>query len=83
MIREFTDNLVQNAIRYNSAGGNVWVSVHGDEDTCLVVRDDGLGIPKKDQERVFERFYRVDKNYSNISNDISLSFPVASYWSSV
>lgn len=57
-LRELLSNLVDNAIRYNSAGGNVEVTVESGPPS-LVVRDDGPGIPADQKERVFERFYRV------------------------
>ena len=51
--------------RYNNEGGTVNVTVHklGGK-TVLTVEDNGIGIPKDQQERVFERFYRVDKSRS-------------------
>ena len=58
-------NLVINAIHYTDVGGHVWVSVRDDgENAVLTVRDDGIGIPEQDQDRIFERFYRVDKSHS-------------------
>lgn len=55
-------NLVDNAVKYTEAGGTVRLScsTNGDE-VELVVTDTGLGIPERDLERVFERFYRVDR----------------------
>ncbi len=64
-IKELIENLVQNGIRYNNAGGYVRVSVrHEDGHAVLSVRDNGIGIAKEKQSRVFERFYRVDKSRS-------------------
>jgi len=55
-------NLCENAIRYNKENGDVYLRVRGDEKkVCLIVEDTGIGIAKKDHERIFERFYRVDK----------------------
>ncbi len=58
-------NLVDNAIKYNRENGSVSVEVKNAEKTATVsVCDTGIGIPKEFQERVFERFYRVDKSHS-------------------
>ncbi len=53
-------NLVANAIQYNRPGGTVVVTVTGGWPVVLEVADTGIGIPKADMDRVFERFYRVD-----------------------
>ena len=58
-------NLCENAIKYNRPGGFVNVSVEKNADgTVLTVEDNGIGIPAEQQERIFERFYRVDKSHS-------------------
>ena len=58
-------NLCDNAIKYNKDEGTVFVSVKSNaENIVLSVRDTGIGIPKEQQERIFERFYRVDKSHS-------------------
>ncbi len=58
-------NLCDNAIKYNKGGGTVFVNVKNNaENIVLSVRDTGIGIPKEQQERIFERFYRVDKSHS-------------------
>lgn len=61
-ISQLVDNLIDNAIKYTPRGGKIKVSLirHG-EDTRLVVSDTGIGIDPKYHDRVFERFYRVDK----------------------
>ncbi len=58
-------NLLDNAVKYTPKGGSITVSATdvGDE-IHVTVKDTGLGIPKEDLDRVFERFYRVDKNRS-------------------
>ena len=62
-LRQILDNLVDNAIKYTPEGGNVRVSCRLDDDdrVALEVSDSGVGIPRDDLPRVFERFYRVDK----------------------
>ena len=58
-------NLCDNAVKYNRAGGSVTVTVADLPDhAALTVADTGIGIPPEDQERIFERFYRVDKSHS-------------------
>jgi two-component system phosphate regulon sensor histidine kinase PhoR len=58
-------NLCDNAIKYNRHGGSVAVTVtQNTHHTVLRVKDTGIGIPEEDRERIFERFYRVDKSRS-------------------
>ena len=58
-------NLCDNAIKYNRPGGSVALNLSlGEKEIELSVADTGIGIPAEDQERVFERFYRVDKSHS-------------------
>ncbi len=65
VIREMIFNLCDNGIKYNVDGGNVTVNVIDNVDCAkVVVSDSGIGIPKADRQRVFERFYRVDKSHS-------------------
>jgi two-component system phosphate regulon sensor histidine kinase PhoR len=56
------DNLVDNAVKYTPSGGRVAIrwSMTG-EQVCIDIEDTGVGIPERDQPRLFERFYRVDK----------------------
>jgi two-component system phosphate regulon sensor histidine kinase PhoR len=62
---EIVYNLCENAIKYNKKGGSVTVTVRSEAGRCvLTVKDTGIGIPKGEQERIFERFYRVDKSHS-------------------
>ena len=65
ILSEMVYNLCDNAIKYNKDGGRVTVRVSGTgESAVLSVADTGIGISKGQQERVFERFYRVDKSHS-------------------
>ncbi len=55
-------NLIENAIKYNNAGDEVRVYLFNrDNKCCIIVDDDGIGIPEEHYSRIFERFYRVDK----------------------
>ena len=79
-IKELIENLVQNGIRYNNAGGYVRVSVrHEDGYAVLSVRDNGIGIAKEKQSRVFERFYRVDKSRSRDSGGTGLGLALVKH----
>ena len=65
ILDEMIYNLCDNAIKYNKPFGEVEVNVAMIKDhPVLTVEDDGIGIPPEDQERIFERFYRVDKSHS-------------------
>lgn len=66
IVREMVFNLCDNAIKYNNPNGNVIIKVEQDDNkACFVeVIDTGIGIAPDQQERVFERFYRVDKSHS-------------------
>lgn len=71
------NNLISNAIRYTPRGGGVRVGVRRQGDYwALVVEDDGIGIAQSDQERIFERFYRVDKNRRSSSAGTGLGLSI-------
>lgn len=74
IVEEIVYNLCDNAVAYNRPGGSVTVTVSGTaEGARLTVRDTGAGIPREDQSRVFERFYRVDKSHSGGGTGLGLS----------
>ena len=79
MLRELIDNLVLNAIRYNNEGGRVWVSVTAEPEKILIVKDNGIGIPASEQERIFERFYRVDKSRSKATGGTGLGLAIVKH----
>ena len=73
-------NLCDNAIKYNRPGGSVTVSV-GQEDGCpwIAVADTGIGIPREHHERIFERFYRVDKSHSKAVGGTGLGLSIVKH----
>ena len=76
LLSELVYNLLDNAIRYNRANGTV--SVRTAERT-LTVRDTGIGIPKRSQSRIFERFYRVDKSRSKTTGGTGLGLAIVKH----
>lgn len=61
-LTQVLDNILSNAIKYSPSGGNVTVTLlHQGNKARISIADEGLGIPPESQERIFERFYRVDK----------------------
>jgi two-component system phosphate regulon sensor histidine kinase PhoR len=81
-LRTLVRNLLDNAVRYTDPGGHIHLSIRAepgiaDEDwIVLKVRDDGVGIPQADQQRVFERFYRVDKARSRETGGTGLGLSI-------
>ena len=79
-LEELCVNLCDNAIRYNKPGGKVIMSCGQSEGrSYLRVRDDGIGIPEEQQERVFERFYRVDKSRSKETGGTGLGLAIVKH----
>ena len=71
-------NLIENAIKYNNPDGWVHVSLNADHQNFFVtVEDNGIGIPKEAQNRIFERFYRVDKSHSREIGGSGLGLAIA------
>ena len=83
-IEELCINLCDNAIRYNKPGGKVILSCGMSEGRpYLRVKDDGIGIPEEQQERVFERFYRVDKSRSKETGGTGLGLAIVKHIASL
>lgn len=77
---EMIYNLCDNAIKYNVEGGRVDISVSGGKSGPIVtVRDTGIGIPAEYQDRVFERFFRVDKSRSKASGGTGLGLSIVKH----
>ncbi len=80
MLKELIENLAQNAIRYNNEGGKVLISVaKRDGRGTLTVQDNGIGIPASEQQRIFERFYRVDKSRSKATGGTGLGLAIVKH----
>ena len=65
LLTRLLQNLIDNGFKYGKEGGHVWVSLRREADEIqLTVRDDGIGIPKEQQEKIWQRFYQVDPSRS-------------------
>ena len=72
------DNIINNAIKYSPDGGKITVSMKTtDTQMILSISDEGLGIPKKDLPKIFDRFYRVDKARSRAQGGSGLGLAIA------
>jgi len=76
MLHEVIYNLCDNAIKYNVPGGSV--TIHA-ENNRLIVSDTGIGIPAEHKDRIFERFYRVDKSHSKASGGTGLGLSIVKH----
>lgn len=80
MMEELVFNLCDNAIRYNREDGRVEVSVwNRSGKVVLAVKDDGIGISREHQDRIFERFYRVDKGRSKSTGGTGLGLAIVKH----
>ena len=80
LIDELLFNLCSNAVRYNKRGGSVTIIVTTKQGRAyLAVEDTGIGIPKEHQQRVFERFYRVDKSRSKLTGGTGLGLAIVKH----
>ena len=80
LLYEIVYNLCDNAIKYNNPGGSVKVSIAQRSDEVLLsIQDTGIGIAPEDQEKVFERFYRVDKSHSKQSGGTGLGLSIVKH----
>ncbi len=80
LLIELVDNLCQNAIRYNVAGGSVDITICKKQNKAvLTVADTGIGIPADEQSRIFERFYRVDKSRSRETGGTGLGLAIVKH----
>ncbi|UZQ85151.1 ATP-binding protein [Thermoclostridium stercorarium] len=80
LIEELVYNLVENAINYNKNSGRVIVTVEKtNSGAVLKVEDTGIGIPKEHHQRIFERFYRVDKSHSKETGGTGLGLSIVKH----
>ena len=80
LLHSIVYNLCDNAIKYNRPGGKVEVQVEtSKQGPLLTVRDTGIGIPQEEQDRVFERFYRVDKSRSKAVGGTGLGLSIVKH----
>jgi signal transduction histidine kinase len=78
-LQQLFTNLIDNAIKYTPKG-SIRVTVEKDEETVLVkIKDTGIGIPKEEQEKIFKRFYRVDKSRSRETGGVGLGLGIAEW----
>ena len=79
-LRELLTNLIENGIKYNEPGGRVDVSVEpAGGKVTIRVSDTGIGIPEECQERIFERFYRVDKGRARKTGGTGLGLSIVKH----
>jgi signal transduction histidine kinase len=77
-LQQLFTNLVDNAIKFTPTGGHVDLSLKRDEGFARVsIRDTGIGIPQEESERIFERFYRVDKSRARESGGTGLGLSIS------
>jgi signal transduction histidine kinase len=78
-LQQLFTNLIDNAIKYTSEG-SIRITVEKDEENAVVqVVDTGIGIPREEQEKIFKRFYRVDKSRSKESGGVGLGLSIAEW----
>jgi two-component system, OmpR family, phosphate regulon sensor histidine kinase PhoR len=80
LLRDVVQNLLDNAVQYTPEGGRVCISATaGSREAVVTVDDTGIGIPLADQERIFERFYRVDAARSREAGGTGLGLSIAKH----
>ena len=80
VLYEMFYNITDNAIRYTDEGGKVLVFAgQNGKHPCYYVEDNGIGIPKNEQKRIFERFYRVDKSHSRQTGGTGLGLSIVKH----
>ena len=75
-LTEMIYNLIDNAVKYNKDGGSINIKL---EENTLIISDTGIGIPQKYYDRIFERFFRVDKSHSKQVNGTGLGLSIVKH----
>lgn len=79
-MEEIVSNLISNAIRYNKRLGKVWINAHNENGYMILrVRDTGIGVAPEEQEKIFNRFYRVDKGRSRETGGTGLGLSIVKH----
>lgn len=80
LIKEILTNLISNAIKYNNSGGKIDIFIKEQQSVMqIIVSDNGIGIPRQEQKRIFERFYRVDKARSKQTGGTGLGLAIVKH----
>lgn len=84
ILDEMIWNVCENAVKYNKSGGSVHVWVGNTlSGPKIIVQDTGIGIPKDEQERIYERFYRVDKSHSKETGGTGLGLSIVKHGAAI
>lgn len=79
-MEEIVTNLISNAIRYNKKLGKVWINANNENDMLVLrVRDTGIGFAPEEKEKIFNRFYRVDKGRSRETGGTGLGLSIVKH----
>ena len=80
VLEEMVYNLIENAIKYNKEDGTIDIAIKKEKHRCeFSVKDSGIGIPEDQLDRIFERFYRVDKSHSKASGGTGLGLSIVKH----
>jgi heavy metal sensor kinase len=79
-LQQLFTNLIDNAIKFTPERGTIWVTLDRNNGVVQVsIKDNGIGIPKDEQEKIFKRFYRVDKSRSKETGGVGLGLSIAEW----
>jgi heavy metal sensor kinase len=79
-LQQLFTNLIDNAVKFTPEGGGIWVTIERNDGAVEVkVKDSGIGIPQEEQEKIFKRFYRVDKSRSKETGGVGLGLSIAEW----